>query len=154
MAALATLPNTTFAQDVGVNDSTVALTSVADVTVGLFLVSGAESMKVIGFGPLSGMVTVLRGRSGTASRPHASTDVVWIGRGDQFYEQDPTGAPQSGPAVAPWINTLNGNVWWPLNNTTDTSGRWQITTVSYTTGPLGVATVTFNPSVTGTYTTS
>ncbi len=152
MAALATLPTTTFATDIGSSDSTVNVASTTNIVVGLFLVSGAEAMQVTGFGPVTGLVTVIRGKLGTAARRHAATDIVWIGRGDQFYETDPTGPPMSGPRVAPHVNVLNGNVWWPLNNTTDASGRWQLTTTTYTTGPLGVQTVVVNPSVTGVYT--
>lgn len=152
MAALATLNTTTFASDVATGDLTVSLADISNVSVGLVLFSGVEAMTVTGFGPLTGLVTVIRGVNGTAARRHGATDVVWIGRGEQFYEMDPTGAPMSGPRVAPHINVLNGNVWWPINNTTDASGRWLLTTVTYTTGPLGVAVVTLNPTVSGTYT--
>lgn len=153
MAALATLPTTTFYADTGTADGLVSLTSTADVQVGLYLVSGAEAMQVTGFGPVAGLVTVLRGKLGTASRRHAATDPIWIGRGDQFYETDPVGPPVTGPHVQPRINVLEGNVWWPVYNGTAASGRWVLTTATYTTGALGVPQVVYNPTAAGVYTT-
>lgn len=86
---------------------------------------------------------------GTAPSEHSSTALVTIGRPDQFYSVDPFGSPGSVIAVSPYINTLNGKVWYaqgdalPLNSTVR---YWQEVTGTYGTASLGILTQTTSPT--------
>lgn len=111
MSALATLATTTLAAPVSSSDSSVSLASVSDVVAGQFLYCEQELMKVISvdYGGLTARVT--RGAHGTAGKAHTSLAVVTIGRGDQFYDTNPFGAPPIVQLVSPWINVLTGEQW-------------------------------------------
>lgn len=151
MAALATLTTTTLASSVSSSDTSVNLVSTYGVVPGLFLYCEQELMKVVSLG-LGTSVNVQRGQEGTASQAHASTAVVTIGRGDQFYFSNPVGAAPSVQLVSPWINVLTGEQWTAQGDETGPSPvlYWARTQYVHAVGALGVRTTTSEPSSTTT----
>ncbi len=95
-------------------------------------------------------VVVLRGVGGSKQIPHSSGQTVYLGRGDQFYDYDPVGRPNENILVSPWINTINGNVWFAQGDN-DPSGVadrwWELQSTRYDQGPLGVRVKTVDPIV-------
>lgn len=116
------LNSTTLGAAVGSNDSTVVLASTTNITsIGLWLFTDAEAMRVIALPNAGGVVRVQRGVGPTRVLPHVTGLTVYIGTADQFYLQDPEGTPPTWPAVTPWINLVTGAIW-------DVSGSaWVIT---------------------------
>lgn len=156
MAATVTLSSTVLQTGVGPSDSFVNLLSVANVAPGLFLWIDQEFMKVTSIGlPSNGgtNVNVLRGRGGKGSSRHSSSATVYIGRGDQFYSADPSGAPPAIVLVTPHINTTNGNVWLPQGDDqpslagggTNSYRWWQLLQNIPGYGSLGIRNSTPNP---------
>lgn len=107
------LPTTTLSATVGSSDLIVVLGSVTSVTApGMRLFMDGELMQVTApANTTTGQVAVARGVGGSRSLPHVSGVTVYIGQSYQFYTQDPQGEPPVVPAVTPWINVINGNIW-------------------------------------------
>ena len=149
MPASVTLPTTTLTLWIGPQNHTLKLASGSGVTPGLCLWIDRELMSVTSLPDSNGNVRVRRGVGGTAPSEHSSTALVTIGRPDQFYTVDPFGSPGSVIAVSPYINTLNGKVWYaqgdalPLNSTVR---YWQEVTGTYGTASLGILTQTTSPT--------
>lgn len=154
MPATVTLASTTLAYPLnGSGDTLVSLASGSGITPGLRLFVDRELMTVVSAAPASatGAATflVLRGRDGTMAQQHDGGATVYIGRGDQFYDQDPEGAPTEAIPVSPWINVRNGRVWFAQGDVAPTgvaSRWWQQQTATYSSGPLGVRIVTLDPT--------
>lgn len=153
MPATVTLASTLLVNPLSPADIIVCLASGTGVTPGLRLFADRELMTVIGPAPANstGAVCfyVLRGRDGTMAQAHDSGSTTWIGRGDQFYEQDPEGAPFEVVLVSPWINVRNGRIFFAQGDDLP-NGRnfrwWQQQTTVYDVGPMGVRTQTLNPT--------
>lgn len=116
-------------------------------TGGIRIFVDGECMDALKIGP-GGMVQVLRGVDGTAARPHSSGALIYFGRPDQFYSYDPIGAPPEAIAVSPWINVINGTVWYAQGDSEPnglTQRWWQKQTSTPGFGALGIRTTTLNP---------
>ncbi len=148
MAATVTLSTTTLLAGVGAADRSVKVASTSGLTPSVRLFVNGELMEVVSLG-VSPWVNVRRGVDGTAAAPHDSADTIYIGRADQFYVSDPVGAPPEAIPVSPYINAINGTVWFAQGDA-EPSGRcqrwWQQQTTTYGVGALGVRTSTLNPS--------
>ena len=86
-------------------------------------------------------VRVGRGVDGTAAAPHSSSAQVTIGKADQFYAVDPVGAPGEVVLISPWINVINGKVWYAQGDALPsglTNRWWQEVTTTYGFGGLGI----------------
>jgi hypothetical protein len=151
MAATFTLPSTTLVNAMGRDENLILLASVANIFPDLkthlyiteFLAPG-ECVQALEFGAVSGWVKVKRGVN-TASMPHSSGAQVFVATPDQLFACDPWGAPMSSPYVVPWINIVNGNVWWPYGDEVPeglTTRWWQRQTTIADVGALGVRTFT------------
>jgi hypothetical protein len=166
MSATFVLPVTSLLYAVGANDSSVVLSTSATSTNGVGTVSSLstapliqvgyglwvdqELMKVVGIlsDPVGLRYQVLRGQAGSSSQSHSSTAQVTIGQINQFYLTDPKGKPENVVLVSPWINTVNGQVWFPQGDASpdNTVRWWQNVTNTYGVGPVGVRTQTSNPT--------
>lgn len=72
--------------------------------------SVSESMMVTGVNGTT--ISVARGAFSTTANPHLSGAVVFVGRPDQFYTVEPSGACTAGNTlVTPYINVKTGNQW-------------------------------------------
>ena len=148
MPATVTLATATLALPVGPTDGQIKLSSTSGIVPGLFLWLDKELVRVLSLG-VSPWVNVIRGQGGTGGIPHASGVTVYIGRGDQFYSKDPVGRPPDAIHVSPWINTLNGKVWWAQGDPEPPGfGErwWQEEATVYDVGALGVRTKTSTPT--------
>ena len=135
--------------DVGTVTSLVTASLISN-RMGLFL--DQELVQVIGTFPDStgaGGVgyQILRGQGGSSAQPHSSSIPVWIGNMDSFYKYDPKGRPRDAVLVSPWINTTNGNIWFPQGDSEPgaTARYWQLSTNTPGIGPLGVRTLVSSP---------
>ena len=117
MPATVTLPTTTLGVGVLDKDTLVSLASTSGVFAGIRLFIDGELMKVVSL-DVDPWVRVIRGVDGTSAAPHPSTATVYIGRGDQFYQNDPVGRPPAAIPVSPYINVINGSVWFAQGDTT------------------------------------
>jgi len=146
MAATVTLATTTLIADVSPGDTAVQVLSTSGILPGLRLCIDSELMTVVSLG-VATSVNVLRGRDGTAAQFHDTPGLVTIGRGDQFYEQDPVGTPPAIVLVSPWINVRTGTQWTAQGDELGSgAGRWwQATVTTHDIGPLGVRTLTVTP---------
>lgn len=143
MPATVTLATATLTYGVGPDAGEVELSSVSGIDVGYRLWIDRELMKVKSIVTGTTRVKVIRGVDGTAATIHSSSSVVTIGRADQFYTSDPVGAPASVIAVSPYINALNGRIWYAQGDSLPdglTYRWWQEVTQTYGIGPLGVRT--------------
>lgn len=139
--ATITLSSTTFAATVQASDSIVSFASTSGIVPGVRLYADMELMGVERPHTVSGMWVIRRGLQGTATRRHSSAATVYIGRADQFYEQDPKGAPNPEPYVTPHINILTGDVWSMQGDDIGPMAdarTWQKVTTAQTIGALGV----------------
>lgn len=149
MAATVTLSTTSLALECSARDIAIQLASTTGIVPGLFLYLQGELMRVRSLG-LSGAVNVERGQDGTTGSPHSAAAAVYVGRGDQFYEQDPIGRPFLAVAVTPYINVRNGTLWIPQGDEVGPSRMaryWQNVTTTYGIGALGIRTQTAAPTV-------
>ena len=149
MAATTTLSTTTLQSNLGATDAQIKVGSTSGLTAGTRLWVDRELMSVVSLG-IDPWVNVLRGVDGTAAAPHNSSSTITIGRADQFYAVDPTGRPNDAILVSPYINILNGNVWYARgDNLPPGEGErfWQLQTTTYGTGGLGQVTTTLDPTV-------
>lgn len=149
MPATVTLSTTTLSAPVNGFDGVIKVASTAGILPGLRLFVDGEAMTVISLG-IDPYVNVRRGSDGTTAKPHASSQTVYIARGDQLYRQDPKGRPLDEIEVSPWINVRTGSVWFAQGDTAPAGGFadrwWQLQTTTYDTGALGVTTKTLSPT--------
>jgi hypothetical protein len=148
MAATVTLATTTLAAFCQPGDTVINVGSTAGLTPGTRLWIDRELMSVVSLG-IQTMVNVKRGVDGTTTTKHDSASTITIGRGDQFYNVDPTGHPPEVVPVVPYINILNGNVWYPEGDELPVDGSqrwWQLQQPTYGPGALGVRVTTQNPT--------
>lgn len=105
-------------------------------------------MSVISLG-VDPWVNVQRGVDGTSASDHDSSAVIYVGRADQFYSADPVGSPSESIPVSPYINAMNGSIWYAQGDSLP-AGRvyrwWQKVSTTYGQGALGVRTSTADPS--------
>lgn len=148
MAATVTLSTTTLALPVTARDGRLKLASTSGVVPGVFLWLDGELTRVLVV-DAQNWVTVQRGQGGSQSLPHVSSVTVYIGNGDQFYSTDPAGRPPDQIPVSPYINTVNGSVWFAQgdNFPGGQADRWyQKQETTYGVGSLGVRTKTPDPT--------
>lgn len=141
MQATVTLSTTRFAANVAAGDTQVNLTSTSGVLPGVFLYANREALRVVGLTGVGNYVSVLRGRDGTATQAHGTAETIYIARGDQLYQSDPTGLPPAAVLVSPYINVATG-VLWTVQGDDEGPGTgarsWQPITTTQTPGALGV----------------
>lgn len=144
MPATVTLSTTTLAANVGAGDRQVKVLSTSGLIPGLRLFCDGELMTVVSLG-VDPWVNVLRGVDGSAAQAHSSGNTIFIGRGDQFYSVDPSGAPPESIPVDPYINVINGSVFYAQG---DTFGKrwWQKRSTAYEIGALGIPHEVNDPS--------
>ena len=147
MPATTTLSTTTLLEGVDAANRQVRVASTSGLTAGIRLFIGGELMEVVSLG-VDPWVNVRRGVDGTAGTPHDSLETIYIGRADQFYSQDPIGAPPAAIPVSPYINVINGTIWFSQGNAGDVPSMrwWQKQTVTYGVASLGVLSTTLNPT--------
>lgn len=148
MPATVTLSTTTLSAPVRMSDSSILVASTSGLTPGIRLWVDKELMSVVGLG-INNQVSVQRGVDGSAGSDHASSSVITIGRADQFYSSDPVGRPPSVIPVSPYINVLNGSVWFAQGDSQPdmvTARWWQPVTTTYGAGALGIRTTAQDPS--------
>ena len=152
MPATVTLSTLVLAERVGASDLALKVVSTAGLPIstdttstykvaigGLRCYVGGELMDVVSLGTGS-TVNVRRGVDGTAATPHASGETIYYGRPDQFYDQDPQGAPSEAIPVSPWINAVAGRVWFAQGDTQPNGLErrwWQQQQITYSIGSLG-----------------
>jgi len=147
MPANVTLATTTLAQGLNASDNLVKLASTDGIIVGTRLFVEGELMKVNSLS-ISPWVMVRRGEM-TAAMPHSNGATVYIGRADQFFSQDPVGAPDAIIQVSPYINVLNGNIWFAQGDASSTgtfNRYWQLQTTTHTAVPMGFRSSTIDPT--------
>ena len=139
----------TLLTSVGEGDTSVNLSSVVGIIPGYHCIFvDDELIKIVSFG-LGTSVNGIRGIEGTTNERHGSGSAVYIGPAHYFNYRDPNGIPGRPPLTNPWINLLNGNVWFAEG---DESGpnvdarRWVLQTTMLGAGPLGINSVTLTPS--------
>jgi hypothetical protein len=150
MPATVTLSTTTLSTAVGPGDTSILVASTSGLVNGTRLFVDRELMAVAGLG-VGTAVNVIRGVDGTSATPHDSSSLIYIGRADQFYSQDPVGAPPEAIPVSPYINVTTGGIWFAQGDTLPPMFGyrwWQPAVTTYTTGALGVRQTTQDPSVT------
>lgn len=148
MPATVTLSQTTLTEGVDSLARQVRVASTSGLTAGTRLYVDTELMSVVSLG-VDSWVNVLRGVDGTSTAPHSSGSTITIGRGDQFYGTDPVGAPPPEIPVSPYINVVNGTVWFAQGDGVPAKqGRrwWQKQSTTFGAGPLGVRTTTLDPT--------
>lgn len=148
MPATVTLTSTTMAAAVDRSNGRIKVTSTSGMTPGVRLYVNGELMTVIRLEP-DPWVSVIRGVDGSRASAHPAGDVVYIGRADQFYSQPPQGRPDAAIEVSPYIDVINGVVYFAQGDTTPsaTADRWWAAqTNTRTLQPLGVRTSTLDPT--------
>ena len=151
MPATVTLSTTTLQESVSATAKQIKVASTSGLTDGMRLYIDRELMLYVSSGVSAGnytQVNVRRGVDGTTATPHSSTATITIGRGDQFYDSDPTGAPGETIPVSPYINLINGKVWFARGSVGpgETVRWWQEQTTTYSVGPLGVLISSSDPT--------
>jgi hypothetical protein len=135
------LSTTTLVRAVGSSDLTVQLASATAVTsIGMWLYTDSEAMKVTALPKSDGTVNVSRGVGGTPGLVHAAGLTVYVGPSYQFYQQDPEGEPPTFPYVLPWINVLNGKIW-TVSGTSWVSSSSGSGSAAFTKASAGVTTI-------------
>lgn len=141
MPATVTLRQTAFVTPVVSSDTVVYLGSLTGITPGMRLFANAEMMTVDRLTGITTGVVVRRGTDGTVSKSHSTQEVVFVGRGDQFYDRDPAGVPPMVVPVLPWIN-IERRVIWTIQGDDDGPGvaarTWQLVLPYQERGALGV----------------
>ena len=150
MQATYTLATTTFSATVAASDAQVTLGSTSGIVPGVFLFANRELMKVVGCKGPGNTCTVLRGQAGTSTRPHGTSETVYVAEGYQLYDRDPQGLPAESVLANPHINVLNGLVWVVQGDDVGpgaSARSWQQVTTTQAAGALGVrVTTTTTPS--------
>jgi len=93
------------------------------------------------------VVIVGRGVDGTAGRAHPAGVTVYIGRADQFYAGPPIGSPPAIIPVSPYIDTMNGQVWFAQGDASSAGSAnrwWQQQTQTHGGAVLGSRSSTFD----------
>jgi hypothetical protein len=148
MPATVTLGTTTLGAPVGPSDDEIKVASTSGIRTGMRLFVSGELMEVLRLG-VDPFVKVRRGVDSTRSVAHPSAATVYVGQAHQFYTRDPVGRPPAAIEVSPWINVLNGKVWFAQGDTMPgaTADRWwQEQAVARGTSALGVRTATYDPT--------
>jgi hypothetical protein len=148
MPATVTLSTTTLSAPVDQHVNVISLASTSGVSAGKRLFVDGELMQVLRLG-VGTQVVVARGVDGTAGAEHPSNATVYIGDAHQFYSKDPVGRPHVEIPVSPYINVLNGSVWFARGDTSpsaDANRWWQKQTTTYGTSGVGVLTSTLDPT--------
>jgi hypothetical protein len=147
MPATVTLSTTTLQTSVDPGDRQVLVASTSGLTAGTRLFVGKELMSVVSLG-VSNWVRVVRGVDGSAAQHHDSGATAYIGRADQFYDSDPVGAPAETIPVSPYVNVINGTVWYAQGDSLPVGSQrwWQKQTTTYGFGALGVRTTVLEPT--------
>ena len=151
MPATVTLSTTTLTFQVEPLETEVTLASVSGVLPGMRLFVDKELMAVTDLVDGTSRVQVRRGVDGTPATRHSSSATVTLGDSDQFYAQDPVGVPDSAFPVSPYINALNGKVFFAQGDVAQFQGQpvnrwWQEVTTTYGQGALGVRYSESNPT--------
>ena len=149
MTATVTLATTTLSKPCNPRETIIYVASSSGILPGLDLFIGRELMRVRSIDPSTGGIKVMRGVDSTAAVDHSSSEVVTIGRPDQFYQSDPVGRPSETTQVAPWINAKNGKVWYAQGDAQPTGVTfrwWQDVTTTYSIGALGIRTTDAAPT--------
>lgn len=141
------LSTVTLARQIGPGDSLVQFSSATGLLPNLFVFLDGELIRIVSnTGITDGLGTwfkVLRGCQATRASRHSGNATGYIGRGDQFYNYDPEGAPSETPPVSPHINLNTGVLWVPQGDDTDVGQRWWAKySNTHDVGPLGVRTNT------------
>lgn len=146
MPATVTLSSTTLAVEAQASDSSIKVDSTSGLTPGIRLFCEGELMTVVSLG-IDPWVNVRRGVDGTSALYHEPTATIYIGRADQFYAADPVGSPKEVFAVSPYINAVNGAIWFAQGDPVQGAYRWwQKQSTTYDFGPLGIRTQTPSPT--------
>ena len=147
MPATVTLSTTTLAAPVDSRTGRIKVASTSGLFTGYRLWVDKELMSVVSL-DVDPWVNVKRGVDGTSSSAHSSSATLTIGRADQFYTSDPVGIPAAAILVSPYINVLNGKVWFAQGDTLpdgNSNRWWQEQTATRDIGPLGIRTTTLDP---------
>lgn len=144
MPATVTLSSTTLKADAGASDTQIQVTSTSGLTPGIRLFVDGELMSVVSLG-LGTSVKVLRGVDGTAAAAHPLSSTAYIGRADQFYAVDPSGRPPASIPVSPYVNVINGTVWF-AQGAPEGLRWWQKQSATYIPGALGIRSTTLDPT--------
>jgi len=148
MPATVTLSSTSLVSPVGRSDGSVKVASTSGLFKGYRLWIDKELMEIVSLG-VDSNVNVIRGVDGTNGAAHVSGSTVTFGRADQFYTKDPVGLPPLSIPVSPYINVLNGKVWFARGDALpegNSNRFWVQQTTTYSTGPLGVLVTTYDPT--------
>ena len=147
--ATVTLSTTTLSRSVSVDDRDILLASLSGILPGMRLWVDRELMAVVDTTLPGGWSRVRRGVDGTASQAHSSSATVYIGRADQFYQDDPVGTPPAEVPVSPRINVITGDHWLAQGDEVG-PGRdaryWQKVETTRSIGALGVRVSESSPS--------
>jgi hypothetical protein len=147
MPATTTLSTTTLSAPVGSSDNQIKLASTSGIFTGYRLYLDGELVRVVSLG-IDPWVNVTRGVDGTRGAAHPSGVTVYIGEAHQFYTKDPVGRPAEAIPVSPYINVVNGSVWFAQGDVLPIGQGtrwWQKETVTRSVGALGVRTTTLDP---------
>lgn len=146
MPATTTLSTTGLVVELKSNETQVKVVSTSGLTPGMALFCEGELMTVVSLG-VDPWVNVKRGVGGAPATYHEPGATIYIGRPDQFYMVDPTGSPVENILVSPYINTVNGTIWFAQGDSLEGAYRWwQKQQTVYGVGPLGVRTYTLDPT--------
>lgn len=150
MPATVTLSTVTLTYGVSATDRFISVSSTSGLTPGKRLFVDKELMAVIS-APSSIVAEVRRGVDGTAAGAHSSSATLTIGDADQFFAHDPFNVPMSAIRVSPYINALNGKVFYAQGDVEQFPGQpvarwWQEVTNVYGQGALGIRTQTSDPT--------
>lgn len=147
MPATVTLSSTTLLEGIDDKATRIKVASTAGIVAGLRMYHDKELVAVIRL-DVDPWVIVKRGADGTPSLPHGAGAQMFIGRADQFYQGPPRGRPQSAIEVSPYIDVVNGVIYFAQGDAVPAGAPryWQIQTTTLGVGPLGVRTVTLDPT--------
>ena len=148
MPARTTLTSTTLANTINASEGRIKVASTAGMVPGMRLYVTGELMTVLRLEP-DPWVSVQRGVDGSEAQAHAVGDTIYVGRADQMYSGPPVGRPDAAIEVSPYIDVINGAIYFAQGDTTPSASAnrwWQIQTNTRTSGPLGVMTSTLDPT--------
>ena len=106
-----------------------------------------ELMRLVRQG-LGSRFVAMRGLHGTSASHHDAGAQMYLGLGYHFYNHDPLGSPPNALEVSPWINVLNGTVWFAQGDSEPghTTRRWWVKQeMKEATNSLGVREFTLDP---------
>lgn len=144
------IPNQTpLAKSIGVSDTLIPLTSVANINANDMAWIDRELIQIdaITNNSTPPQIRVRRGIGGTGAVAHGLGATVTTGAPTLFYGSDPIGVPAPGSQPY-WINVKTGVIWVPQGDEAGpgTANRyWAPQVVTYGIGSLGVRTVSVAP---------